>query len=106
MMTAARRAIASTVGPNLSSKPLCPLILILFARQWNVTNAYIIVAIATKVNRPADIWPTLSPKLRRPTASPPRMTVKFNHERKVRSLAKKTFGSTRVGSAIRLPEDC
>lgn len=31
------------------------------------------------------------------------MTVKFSHERKVRSLAKKTLGSTRVGSAIRLP---
>jgi len=31
------------------------------------------------------------------------MTVKLSHERKVRSLAKKTFGSTRVGRAIRLP---
>jgi hypothetical protein len=31
------------------------------------------------------------------------MTVKFSHERKVRSFAKKTLGSTRVGSAIRLP---
>jgi len=29
--------------------------------------------------------------------------VKFSHERKVRSFAKKTFGSTRVGSAMRLP---
>lgn len=29
--------------------------------------------------------------------------MKFSHERNVRSLAKKTFGSTRVGSAIRLP---
>lgn len=45
-----------------------------------------------------------SPKLRRPTARPPRMTVKFSHERKVRSFAKKTFGSTRVGRAIRLPK--
>jgi hypothetical protein len=31
------------------------------------------------------------------------MTVKFSHERKVRSFAKKTLGSTRLGSAIRLP---
>lgn len=31
------------------------------------------------------------------------MTVKFSQERNVRSLAKKTFGSTRVGSAMRLP---
>lgn len=31
------------------------------------------------------------------------MTVKLSHERKVRSLAKKTLGSTRVGSAMRLP---
>lgn len=29
--------------------------------------------------------------------------MKFSHERKVRSLAKKTFGSTRVGRAILLP---
>ena len=29
--------------------------------------------------------------------------MKFSHERKVRSLAKKTFGSTRVGRAMRLP---
>lgn len=31
------------------------------------------------------------------------MTVKFSQERKVRSLAKKTLGSTRVGRAMRLP---
>lgn len=31
------------------------------------------------------------------------MTVKFSQERKVRSFAKKTFGSTRVGRAMRLP---
>ena len=36
-------------------------------------------------------------------ASPPRMTVKFSQERKVRSLAKKTLGSTRVGRAMRFP---
>lgn len=29
------------------------------------------------------------------------MTVKLSHERKVRSLAKKTLGSTRVGRAMR-----
>ena len=35
------------------------------------------------------------------------MTVKLSHERNVRSLAKKTLGSTRVGSAMRLPGyDC
>jgi hypothetical protein len=31
------------------------------------------------------------------------MTVKLSHDRNVRSLAKKTLGSTRVGRAIRLP---
>lgn len=36
-------------------------------------------------------------------ARPPRMTVKLSQERKVRSLAKKTLGSTRVGRAMRLP---
>lgn len=35
-------------------------------------------------------------------ARPPRITVKFSHDRKVRSLAKKTLGSTRVGKAMRL----
>lgn len=29
--------------------------------------------------------------------------MKLSHERKVRSFAKKTLGSTRVGRAIRLP---
>jgi len=60
--------------------------------------------IATSVKRPALILPTPSPKLRSPIASPPRMTVKLSHERNVRSLAKKTLGSTRVGRAMRLPE--
>lgn len=55
------------------------------------------------VNRAAEMRPMRSPKFKRPTARPPRTTVKFNQERKVRSLAKKTFGSTRVGRAIRLP---
>jgi hypothetical protein len=45
----------------------------------------------------------LSPKFSMPIARAPRMTVKFSHDRKVRSLAKNTLGSTRVGSAIRLP---
>lgn len=31
------------------------------------------------------------------------MMVLLSHERKVRSLAKKTFGSMRVGSAMRFP---
>jgi hypothetical protein len=60
-------------------------------------------AMAIRVKMPALIWPTRSPKLSRPTARPPRMTVKLSQLRKVRSLAKKTFGSTRVGSAMRLP---
>ena len=34
------------------------------------------------------------------------MTVKLSQLRKVRSLAKKTLGSTRVGRAMRLPIDC
>jgi len=59
---------------------------------------------AMTVKIPALIWPTLSPKLSRPTARPPRMMVKLSHDRKVRSLAKKTLGSTRVGRAIRLPD--
>jgi hypothetical protein len=42
-------------------------------------------ASATSVKRPALIWPTRSPKLSRPTARPPRMTVKLSHERKGRS---------------------
>lgn len=33
------------------------------------------------------------------------MTVKFSQERKVRSLAKKTLGSTRVGRAMRFVEE-
>lgn len=60
-------------------------------------------AIAMKVNRAAEMRPTRSPKLSRPMARPPRMTVKLSHERNVRSLAKKTLGSTRVGRAMRLP---
>jgi hypothetical protein len=59
--------------------------------------------IAITVKMAALICPTLSPKFRRPTARPPRMMVKFSQERKVRSLAKKTLGSTRVGRAMRLP---
>ena len=95
--------MVSIVGPSRSSKPPCPLCRMLLALQWNVNSAYTMAAIATNVNRPAEIWPTLSPKLRSPTARPPRITVKLSHERKVRSLAKKTLGSTRVGRAIRLP---
>jgi hypothetical protein len=75
-----------------------------------VKRAYSIEAMAIMVKMPAEIWPTRSPKFSKPTARPPRMTVKLSHERKVRSLAKKTLGSTRVGRAIRFPvellEDC
>lgn len=61
------------------------------------------VAMATMVKRKEEMTAGLSPKFSMPTASAPRMTVKFSHERKVRSLAKKTLGSTRVGRAMRLP---
>lgn len=70
-----------------------------------MNSAYAIVAIATIVNRTADVRPTLSPKLSNPTARPPSSTVKLSHDRKVRSFAKKTLGSTRVGRAMRFPED-
>jgi hypothetical protein len=56
------------------------------------------------VNDTADKRPTLSPKFNNPIANPPSTTVKFNQDKKVRSFAKKTLGSTRTGSAIRLPE--
>lgn len=56
-----------------------------------------------RVNKPAEMRPTLSPKLSRPMARPPRMMVKLSQERKVRSLAKKTLGSTRVGREMRFP---
>lgn len=58
----------------------------------------------TTVNRKAEMKAGRSPKFSMPMARAPRITVKFSHERKVRSLAKKTLGSTRVGSAIRLPK--
>lgn len=58
---------------------------------------------ATPVNKNAEINAGRSPKLSMPMARAPRMTVKLSHDRKVRSLAKKTLGSTRVGRAMRLP---
>lgn len=100
--TAIKRIIARTVGPKRSSKPAVPLILIDRARQWYVNRAYSMVSNATPVNRKAEIKAGRSPKLSMPMESAPRMTVKFIHERNVRSLAKKTFGSTLVGRAIRL----
>ena len=103
MTTAANRKKARTVGPYRSSKPAWPLCLMLLALQWKTYRAYSMLAIAIRVNMPALIWPTRSPKFKSPTARPPRMTVKLSQLRKVRSLAKKTLGSTRVGSAIRLP---
>lgn len=95
--------MAKKVGPKRSSKPACPLIRIDLARQWYVTSAYTIVAMATPVKRKAEIKAGRSPKLSMPIARAPRMTVKLSHERNVRSLAKKTLGSTRVGRAMRLP---
>lgn len=61
------------------------------------------VNMATPVKRNAEMKATRSPKLSMPMANAPRMTVKLSHDRKVRSLAKKTLGSTRVGRAMRLP---
>lgn len=95
--------IARTDGPKRSSNPACPLTLIDLARQWYVKSAYIIVSIATPVNRKAEMKAGRSPKFNMPMARAPNMTVKFSHDKKVRSLAKKTLGSTRVGKAIRLP---
>lgn len=63
------------------------------------------VNIAMNVKRPASTLPTESPKFNNPTPKEPKITVKFNHDKKVRSLAKKTLGSTRAGNAIRLLED-
>jgi len=48
-----------------------------------------------------EIVRTLSPKFNKPTARPPSTTVKCSHERKVRSLAKETFGSILTGRAMR-----
>lgn len=58
---------------------------------------------ATRVNSSAEIWPTRSEKLSNPTARPPSSTEKLSQDRNVRSLAKKTLGSRRGGSAMRLP---
>lgn len=62
------------------------------------------VSMATPVNRKAEMKAGRSPKFSIPMARAPKITVKLSHDRNVRSLAKKTFGSTRVGRAIRLPE--
>jgi len=61
------------------------------------------VAMLTIVKKMADMKAGPSPKFSMPIARAPRITVKFIHDRKVRSLAKNTLGSTRVGSAILLP---
>lgn len=100
--TATNKKIHNIVGPSLSSYGPDPLILMALALQWYVTNAYTIVSIAIKVNKPAEILPTESPKLSKPTPRDPKITVKFNHDKKVLSLAKNTFGSTRAGKAILL----
>lgn len=101
--TANSRMMAKKVGPNRSSKPAWPLIRIDFALQWYVIKAYSMVNMATPVKRKAEMNATRSPKLSMPMARAPRMTVKLSHDRKVRSLAKKTLGSTLVGRAMRLP---
>lgn len=58
---------------------------------------------ATPVKRKAEMNAGRSPKFSMPIARAPRITVKFSHDKNVRSLAKNTFGSTRVGRAMRLP---
>lgn len=63
------------------------------------------VNMAIKVNNPALILPIWSPKFNKPTPKDPNITVKFNHDKKVLSLAKKTFGSTLAGKAILLLVD-
>ena len=58
--------------------------------------------IATTVNRAEAIREVRScPKFRSPIERPDRIIVKFSQERKVRSLAKNTLGSMRVGREIR-----
>lgn len=101
--TAARSITARIVGPNLSSNPAWPLARMLFARQWYVTSAYSSVKIDTAVKKKAEMKAGRSPKLSMPSERAPRMTVKLSQERNVRSFAKKTLGSTRVGRAMRLP---
>lgn len=95
--------MARKVGPKRSSKPAWPRMRIDFARQWYVNRAYSMVAMETTVNKKAEMKAGRSPKFSMPMARAPRIMVKFSHDRKVRSLAKKTLGSTRVGRAIRLP---
>jgi len=69
-----------------------------------MTTAYNIVANAMPVNRNEEIMVGDEvPKFSMPTARAPRIMEKLSHERKVRSLAKNTLGSMRVGRAILLP---
>lgn len=46
-------------------------------------------AIATRVNIAAEIFPTLSPKLRRPILRPARTTVKLSHDKNVRLVSRR-----------------
>lgn len=63
------------------------------------------VNMAMNVKRPALTRPIWSPKFNNPTPKEPKITVKFNHDKNVLSLAKNTFGSTRAGNAILLVDD-
>lgn len=63
------------------------------------------VNMAMNVNKPADTRPIWSPKFNKPTPREPKMTVKLSQDKKVRSLAKKTFGSTRASKAILLLDE-
>lgn len=102
---AVRRRTDRIVGPRRSSYGPLPRFRIACARQWYVTRAYSIIATATRLNSAALNRPTRSPKLSRPAARADSVTVKLSQERNVRSLAKKTLGSTRTGRAIRLPAE-
>lgn len=66
-------------------------------------KAYAIIIMATPVNKKASNRLTLSPKFNNPIPKEPKMIVKLSQLRNVRSLAKKTLGSTLVGKAILLP---
>lgn len=103
--TAIKRKMHNIVGPKRSSYGPDPLILMALALQWYVTNAYTMVNMAMKVNNPALTLPIWSPKFNKPTPKEPKITVKFNHDKNVLSLAKKTLGSTLAGNAILFVED-
>lgn len=93
----------NTVGPSLSSYLTALRFLIIAALHKNIPIPYATTAMATKVNPKAALIAISSPKLRRPAAMAPSTMPASYHERRVRSFAKYTFGSTRTGTAM--PKD-